>query len=79
MPTQTHEVILSRPVHDTGSGWYTVASFLLPLLGLPAAYILRKHNYMRTFKACRKGALASFIFLGAILLFYGLLILVAII
>ena len=79
VPTQSREVILNRPIHDTGSGWYTAASFLLPLLGLPAAYILRKHNYMRTFKACRKGVVASFIFLGAMLVLYGFLILMAII
>lgn len=52
------EVILDRPVHDTGSAWYAILSFFLPILGLIAAVIFRRHNYIRNYKACRKGVIA---------------------
>ena len=32
----TSEVILDRPVHDTGSRWYAILSFFLPIFGLIA-------------------------------------------
>lgn len=52
------EVILDRPVHDTGSAWYAILSFFLPILGLIAAFVFRRHNYIRNYKACRKGVIA---------------------
>lgn len=52
------EVILDRPVHDTGSAWYAILSFFLPILGLIAAVVFRRHNYIRSYKACRKGVIA---------------------
>ena len=52
------EVILDRPVHDTGSAWYAILSFFLPILGLIAAVVFRRHNYIRNYKACRKGVIA---------------------
>ncbi len=61
----TSEVILDRPIHDTGSAIYVILSFLLPIIGIIAAIIFRKKNYIRNFKACRKGFIASF---GCILL-----------
>ena len=73
------EVILDRPIHDTGSALYVVLSFLLPLLGLVAAYIFRKHNYIRNFKACRKGAIAAFVFLGILLAVFLFLLAMAVI
>ena len=77
-PVPAREVILDRPIHDTGSALYVILSFLLPLLGLPAAYIFKKHNFIRNFKACRKGAIASFIFIGVMLLVFAFLIFMAI-
>ena len=74
----THEVILDRPIHDTGSALYVILSFFLPLIGLIAAYLFLKHNHIRNFKACRKGALAFFICLGVLILLLGLLILAAV-
>ena len=72
---ESHEVILDRPIHDRGSAWLTILSFLLPILGFPAAYIFKRHNYIRNFRACRKGAWAAIAFLGAVLVAFGILIL----
>ena len=38
------EEIKNAPVHDTGSIWYGIFSFLLPIVGLIAAVIFRKKN-----------------------------------
>lgn len=66
---------LSAPVRDTGSAWYTVLSFFLPLLGIIAGLLFKKHNHIRNFKACRKGAIIGFITLGVILAIFLILLL----
>ncbi|MBQ6421326.1 MAG: ABC transporter ATP-binding protein [Clostridia bacterium] len=73
------EEILGTPIHDTGSWWLAVLSFLLPLLGLAAGAVFRTHNYMRNRQVCRKGAFAGLIVRGAALLLFGLLLLLAIV
>ncbi len=60
------DYILNAPLHDTGNIWLGVLSFFLPVIGLIAAYVFRKKNYIRNFKVCRKGALMG---LGILLLF----------
>lgn len=75
----SNEVILDRPVHDTGNALYVILSFLLPILGLIAAYIFRRHNYIRNFKACRKGAIAAFVFLGVLLAVFAVLLVIAVV
>ena len=75
----TSEVILDRPIHDTGNALYVILSFLLPIFGLIAAYIFLKHNYIQNFKACRKGAVAAFACIGALLLLLGLLMLISVV
>ena len=72
------EVILDRPIHDTGSALYAILSFFLPILGLVAAYIFRRHNYIRNYKACRKGALSFFACVGVLLGLLGLLTIIAV-
>ena len=72
------ETILDTPIHDTGSIWLSVLAFLLPLLGLVAGAVFRKHNYMRNRKACVKGAVVGLIFRGAVLVLFGLLLLLSI-
>ena len=63
-------VILDRPIHDTGTLWLGVFSFLLPILGLIAGLIFRKHNYIRNYKMCMKGVLICFaLILAAVILF----------
>ena len=71
--------ILERPVHDTGSIWLAMLSFLLPILGLITGAIFRKHNYMRNRKSCRTGAFVGLIVRGAALLLFGILLLLAVI
>ena len=66
--------ILEHPIQDTGSKWLAILSFFLPLLGLIGAFIYRKMNYIRNFKACRKGAIIGFITLGVVLVIFALLI-----
>lgn len=77
-PASTEE-IKAAPARDTGALWYGILSFFLPILGIIAGLIFRKHNYIRNFKMCKKGAVAGFITLGVILLLFLLLLLLAVI
>ena len=70
---------LNAPVHDTGNFWLVVLSFLLPVIGIIAGVIFRKNNYIRNYKACKKGAIAGFVLLGIILLLFVLLIILTVI
>lgn len=72
------EVILDRPVHDTGSAWYAILFFFLPILGLIAAFVFRRHNYIRNYKACRKGVIAFAATLGVCVALLLLFIVIAI-
>ena len=74
----TSEVILDRPVHDTGSAWYAILSFFLPVFGLIAAYIFRRRNYIRNYNACRKSALAFFTCVGVLTVVLGIFMLIAV-
>lgn len=73
--TEVDNQFLNAPVHDTGSAWYTVLSFFLPLLGIIAGLLFKRHNHIRNFKACRKGAIIGFITLGVILAIFLILLL----
>ena len=75
----TGETILDAPLHDTGSKWYVFLSFILPLLGLIAGFVFRKHNYIRNFKACRKGAIIGLVTFAAVILFFALMLVLAVI
>ena len=72
------EGILDTPLHDTGSKWYSIASFFLPLLGLIAAVIFRKYNHIRNYKACKKGALIGLATFAAVILFFCLMLVLAV-
>ena len=74
----SREKILDRPPRDTGSFWYTILSFFLPVLGIPAAFLFRKNNYIRNYKACKKGFLGFFVLIGVIVVIFLLLILQAV-
>jgi oligopeptide transport system ATP-binding protein len=67
--------ILDAPIHDTGSAWYSFASFLLPPIGLIAGLIFKKHKYIRNFKACKRGAIIGLLTAGAIVVLFLLLLL----
>ena len=71
--------ILDAPIHDTGSKWYAFLSFLLPPLGLIAGFIFRRFNYIRNYKACKKGAIVGFSVIGAIIGLFLLFLLLAVI
>ena len=73
------EIILDHPVHDTGSFWYKLLAFLLPILGLILGQVLKGRNYLRNFRALKKGAIAGLIFRLVLLALFGLLILLAIV
>ena len=66
---------LVHPPHDTGSIWYMVLSFFLPILGLIAAFLFKKFRHTRNYKQCRKGAIAGFVVIGIILVIFLLLML----
>ncbi len=70
---------LKAPTHDTGSIWYSILSFILPILGIIAAPIFRKFNYMRNYRACKKGAIYGFIFIGIVVLIFLLLLLLSVV
>lgn len=67
------------PIHDTGSIWLKVLSFILPILGLILVHVFKKKKHYRNARACMSGAKGGFILLGAlIVLFIICLILVVI-
>ena len=74
----TSEVILDRPVHDTGSAWYAILSFFLPIFGIIAAVLFLKHNYIRNYKMCKKGVIAFASVLGICVALLLLFIVIAI-
>ena len=77
--TASEDEIQLPPVHDTGSFLYKLLSFFLPILGLIAAFVFRRINYIRNYTACKKGAIAGLITLGVIVVLFLLLILLAVI
>lgn len=76
---EAEEKILAHPAGDVGSFWLAVLAFFLPILGLPAAFILRSHNYIRNYRMLKKGSVAGFIVMGAIIVIFLLLLLFAVI
>ena len=70
------EEFLKAPVHDTGSFWYGFLSFFLPILGLIAGVIFRKHNYIRNYKRCKRGAIGGLIVRAVLIIILLLLILI---
>lgn len=70
---------LKTPVHDTGSVWYKVISFLLPVLGLIAAFVFKHFHYYRNYTACKKGAIAGLIVIVAIIVLFILLLILAVV
>ncbi len=73
------EEFMKRPAHDTGSFWYALLSFFLPVLGIIGAYIFKSHNYIKNFKVCKKGSIIGFITIGAFILLFLILLLISVI
>ena len=70
----TAEGILDTPLHDTGSIWYALLSFILPLLGLIGGLVFKKFKHFKNAKSCFKGALVGIITLAAIVGLFALLL-----
>ena len=75
--TDSEEVRIDTPIHDTGNVWYSIGSFFLPIIGIIAGLIFKKKKYYRNYKACRKGALIGFATLGAFALIFIIFLLLA--
>lgn len=73
------ETILDRPLHDTGSFWYRILAFLLPILGLLAGQVFKGRNYLRNFRALKKGAIAGLIFRLVLIVIFILLLVISIV
>lgn len=71
--------ILPTPVHDTGSLWFKVLAFILPILALIVGQVFRRKNYIRNYRACRQGAIYGLIFRGGLILLFILLLILAVI
>ena len=74
-----HEEFINAPIHDTGKFIYSLLSFLLPVFGIIAAFVYKHFNYIRNYKACKKGAIAGFVTLGVLILLFLLLLLLVVI
>jgi len=73
------EELLIPPVHDTGSIWYTILSFILPILGFIAMAVFNHFHHFRNGKACKRGAIAGLIVIAAIVAIFLLLLVLAVI
>ena len=69
--------ILDVPLHDTGSKWYSILSFFLPLIGLILGLGFRHFKHFRNYKACMKGVKIGIITFVAIIAFFALMLLMA--
>jgi len=77
-PMSSGDYILTAPVHDTGSFWYKFFAFFLPLIALFAGHIFRTKNYIRNYKACKKGAIIGLVFRAVVIVLFLLLILISV-
>ena len=73
------DVMLERPLHDTGSNWYLILSLFLPVLGLIGGLIFKKYKHIRNWKACKKGAIIGFSIFGAVIALFCILLLLALV
>ena len=73
------EPILTAPVHDTGSFWFKFLAFFLPILALIAGHFYKKNNYIRNFRALKKGAIIGLIFRLVLIVLFVLLLVLAVI
>ena len=69
--------ILETPIHDTGSIWYTVLGFFLPIIGLILWGIFNHFHFRRSARRVKAGTIAGFIVLGLILVIFILALIFA--
>ena len=75
LDTKAEEEFLKIPVGDTGSMWYGVLGFLLPLIGLIVMPFLKRKKYYRNYRICRKGTIAGWILIGALVAIFLIMLL----
>ena len=68
---------LESPIHDTGNVLYGVLGFFLPLIGIIAAVIFKKHNYIRNYVRLKKWSIIGFCVIAAIIVLFGILLLLS--
>ena len=74
----TADIVMEHPLHDTGSKWYLILSLFLPLLGLIGGFTFKHFKHFRNYKACLKGALIGLGIFAAVVVFFGLMLLRAV-
>jgi len=79
MPAGSDNYILDTPIHDTGSLWYGVLGFLLPVLGIILGLIFRHFNHKRNAKMCFKGSIIMLVILAVIILLFLLFLVLAVV
>ena len=67
------------PIHDTGSMWYKVLSFILPIIGFILVHVFKKKKHYRNARACMSGAIAGIVTFGAILLIFAICLILVVI
>ena len=72
-------LILSKPLHDTGSFFYSFISFLFVIVGGILWGVFKHNKYYRNYKAAKKGTIVGLIVLGAIILIYLIALLFALV
>ncbi len=77
--TASEDEFLQTPLHDTGSVWYKVLSFLLPVLGLIAAFAFKHFHYYHNYTACKKGAIAGLLLIAAVIVLFLLLLILVVV
>ena len=70
--------IIDRPLGDTGNVFLGVLSFIFSILGLIAAYLFKRKNYIRNYKMLKKGAIVGLIFKAVILVLFGIFLIIAV-
>ena len=70
----TGNIMMEHPLHDTGSKWYFILSLFLPLLGLIGAFTFKHFKHFRNSKACLKGALTGLGIVAAVVAFFALML-----
>ena len=78
-PAIREDEVTMPPIHDTGSVWYAVLSFLLPVLGIIAALVFKHFKHRRNYRQCKKGAIIGFVVIGVILALFALFLALAVV
>ena len=67
------------PIHDTGSMWYKVLSFILPLVGIIMFFVFKNKKHYRNARACLTGVKFGLITLAVIILLFVLSLILVVI